>query len=143
VNDEIYKFKTNTGNYYSGFIKNSSTWKHADKLSFKGSFENGKVEIFDVKPSCDSFENKPSIDDSKQNVSFSLHRLSSQEWFGMVICVNPPGDLKEDIRLSWGTRKKKAITPMLPSEKEKLIFNAGISAKQREYALKSDARKVR
>lgn len=143
LNDELYKFKTHTGNYYTGYVKNPSTWKHADKLAFKSNFENGKVEKFDIKPSCDSFDNKPFIEKSKDTASFSLNRLSTQESFGIEIFVNPSGDLKEDIRLSWGTRMKKTIIPILPGEKEQRIFKAGISAKERENALESDARKVR
>lgn len=142
LNSELYKFKTNTGNYYTGYIKNTSKWKHSDKLIFRSTFENGKIETFDVKPSFDVVNNK-SIEESKEAASFSMDRLTTQEWVTIDILVNTSSVVKENIRLGWGNGSKKEIIPKCPSEMEQQIFKAGISLKERANALESDVGKMR
>jgi len=144
IDDELTAFKSGFGYCYSGSITNSSVWKHADKLVFKSNFENGRIETFDIKPSCDAIEHKPAVENpKKEGAEFSLIRLSRQESCGIQIIVVSQGDLKEDIRISWGTRKTKRVIPKPAGEKELRIFHAGISTKEREKAFKSNAGKIR
>jgi hypothetical protein len=144
LNYELYKFKIKTGYCYTGSVENpSSTWKHADKPKFKSNFENGKIDLFNIKPSHDSFVDKPVIEESRDTAFFSLDRLTRHESVGIAIFVNTTGVVKEDIRLSWGHRSEEEIIPKFPSETQQRIFKAGISAKERENALESDAGKVR
>ena len=144
IDDELIRLKLGRNYCYSGAITNSSDWKHADKLVFKSAFENGKIESFKIKPSRDTFECKPAVEfPLKQGAEFSLMRLSKQESCSIEIIVSSMGDLKENIGISWGTRKTKKVIPKPPGEKELRIFNVAISAKEREQALKSNAGKIR
>lgn len=140
VEDDIQVFQADKTYLYCGNLKNTSAWKHADKLVFKGSFENGSVDTLDPKPQCDILDRSVK---SEQHVEFSLNRLSTGKTCGILIIVNALGEIKDDLHVTWGNRGNKKIAVKSPSTKEQSIFNAGISAKERDHSFRSNAAKIR
>ena len=127
---------------YGGKLLNT-TYTHADKFIVKGQFDH--AEVIDLKiQTMDTIENS-TYGTPKEIVEFSLKRLSRKGKCFFDILIQPKGEVRERIQISWGKTGYLELLPNKVDEDTARSIERGIdlSLKERQKWLRDNLKNIR
>lgn len=123
-------------------LNNPSTTIHAEEITFKVIFSEGKIKLFEIFPNIDIY----SESDIKQTndgkcAEFSLKRLSSTGLCDVhIILHNTNKDIDETITVSWKNRGIIRLKPQIADDNAMRQFNAILDFHEKTSDLSFKAR---